>query len=132
MATGTEPPCDPPEVSRAFQQEEMDRDSTRKYECKSLRSLTRRIPTPFRFHLLLFQIWTTLPTSSESLALLHLMLTSCLFPKTQNSFLYPPHLYCDNNALNITYYPSPELAILVTHGCPGGATVEESFEQVSH
>lgn len=35
MASGyTEPPCDPPEVSRAFQQAEMGRDSTRKYECK--------------------------------------------------------------------------------------------------
>ncbi|CAI8043568.1 Protein archease [Geodia barretti] len=33
MASGyTEPPCDPPEVSRAFQQAEMNKDPTRKYE----------------------------------------------------------------------------------------------------
>ena len=30
----TEPPCDPPEVSRAFQEAEMSKDPTRKYECK--------------------------------------------------------------------------------------------------
>ena len=35
MASGyTEPPCDSAEVSRAFQQAEMSKDSTRKYECK--------------------------------------------------------------------------------------------------
>ena len=50
----SEAPCDPPEVSRAFQSEAMANDPSRKYECKPCKLCRSTLRILIKYHSLFF------------------------------------------------------------------------------